>query len=150
MSWNTLASVPVKTWLEQPLHEMELFETQATMLLSGDLTCAGASVASKTLKQGSFQPRFLHKEALAIHNTPRHVRNPTFIPKRHMVYALQQNLKGRKSAGLLRNQTNHVSFPLHTFPGTRCPGPRDNLMPPLPTPSPAGKEKVCHQIHAIQ
>ena len=44
---------------------------------------------------------------------------------------LQQKLKGRVQTGPLRTQTNHVTFPLRTYPGTRCPGPCDNLMPPL-------------------
>ena len=50
----------------------------------------------------------------------------------------------------LITRTSHVSFPLRTFPDTGCPGPSDNFMPPLPSPSHAGRKRFCHQIHAIQ
>ena len=46
----------------------------------------------------SFQPLFLHKEAILLlpccySQTPRHVRNTTVIPKRHTVYTLQQKIE---------------------------------------------------------
>ena len=45
-------------------------------------------------------------------------------------------------------KAQNVSFPVRTFPGTACPGPRDSLLPPLPSPSPAGTQRFCHQIHS--
>ena len=43
--------------------------------------------------------------------------------------------------GSFRTRTSHVSFPVRTFPGTPCPGSRDSLVPPLPPPRPAGRER---------
>ena len=122
----------------------------------GPHMCQCVSYYTRTLKQfnapsareqktnqhvGSFQ----QKEAILLlpfcfHNTKARQKPDVHSPKKHKVYTLQPNLKGRKSAGPLTTQTSHVSFPLRTFPGTRCPGPCDNFMPPLPTPSPARRE----------
>ena len=38
----------------------------------------------------------------------------------------------------------------HPFPGTACPGPCGRLVPPLPTPNPARKERPCHLSHATR
>ena len=78
-------------------------------------------------------------------NTKAHLK-PDARPKTAHGVHTATKLQGRKPADPLRTQTSHVSFPLRTLPGTRCPGPCDSLMPPLPTPSPAGRD----QIHTIR
>ena len=40
---------------------------------------------------------------------------------------------------------HHPTTRPHSFSGTACPGPCGSLVPPLPTPNAAEKERSCHQ-----
>ena len=50
----------------------------------------------------------------------------------------------------LRTRTSHVSFRLHAFPGTTCPGLCGSLKLPLPPPTLEGRWRLCRQIHVAR
>ena len=65
----------------------------------------------------------------------------------HTKFKLYQNFEGNNPSPSatpdgLRTRTSHVSFPLHAFPGTACPGPCGSSMPPSPPPSLEGRGRL--------